>query len=293
MESIQTYWEQALRALGFIKPADVLDILIFAFIVYKIILLVRSTSAARVAKGICVLLLLTAVTYVAQMRILYFLLSQVVEIGILAIVILFQPDLRRILDRMGSSSWRDLLGPKRANEDLRRVISQTVAACETMSKEKIGVLLVFERNTPLEEYFKTGTLIDAEVSAELLKNIFFPKAALHDGAVVIRDCRVAAAGCVLPLSDNPGLSRDLGTRHRAGIGVSEVSDGVVVIVSEETGTISVAVGGMLKRHLAPQMLEQLLVRELRADEVQQSNGIFSKIRNRSQVKNHEKNAKNP
>jgi diadenylate cyclase len=131
-----------------------------------------------------------------------------------------------------------------------------------MSREKVGALIVFARDNPLDEYFKTGTMIDAQVSEQLLRNVFFPKAALHDGAVIIREGRVAVAGCVLPLSDSKRLNADLGTRHRAGVGISEVSDAVVVIVSEETGTISVAVGGMLKRHLAPQTLERLLMHEL-------------------------------
>ena len=131
-----------------------------------------------------------------------------------------------------------------------------------MSKERVGVLLIFERQTSLEDYFKTGTLIDAKTTEQLLRNLFFPKASLHDGAVIIRNGRVAAAGCVMPLSENPHLNSDLGTRHRAGIGTSEVSDAVVVIVSEETGTISVATGGMLKRHLAPQTLEKLLMSAL-------------------------------
>ena len=143
-----------------------------------------------------------------------------------------------------------------------KVISQTVLACEAMSREKVGALIVFARQQRLDEYFKTGTQIDAKVSEQLLRNIFFPKAALHDGAMIIRDGVVAAAGCVLPLSDSSRLSADLGTRHRAGVGMSENTDAVVVIVSEETGTISVAVGGMLKRHLAPQTLEKLLHNEL-------------------------------
>ena len=141
-------------------------------------------------------------------------------------------------------------------------IAQTVMACEIMSRERVGALIVFAREQRLEEYFKTGTQIDGQVSEQLLRNIFFPKASLHDGAMIIRDGRVAAAGCVLPLSDSVRLSADLGTRHRAGVGMSEASDAVVVIVSEETGTISVAVGGMLKRHLAPQTLEKLLHNEL-------------------------------
>lgn len=291
MDTIQNYLEQAARAVTFMSITDVVDILLFAFIVYKVIMWVQATPAARVAKGVVVLLVLTALASALNMRILYFLLNQAVEIGILALVILFQPELRRLLERVGGTGLRDWFGPKRVQTDLPRVISQTVAACETMSREKIGVLIVFERKTPLDEYFKTGTLVDATVSAELLKNIFFPKAALHDGAVIIRDGRVAAAGCVLPLTDNPSLSRDLGTRHRAGIGVSEVSDGVVVIVSEETGTISVAVGGMLKRHLAPQTLEQLLQRELIGDEPEAPQGILGRIRNRNRGDKHEKNTK--
>ena len=145
-------------------------------------------------------------------------------------------------------------------------IEATVSACEIMSKERVGVLLIFERSVSLEEYFKTGTLIDAKVTEQLLRNLFFPKASLHDGAVIVRGGRIAAAGCVMPLSENTHLSSDLGTRHRAGIGTSEVSDAVVVIVSEETGTISVAIGGMLKRHLAPQTLEKLLSNELMTNE---------------------------
>jgi diadenylate cyclase len=142
----------------------------------------------------------------------------------------------------------------------------------------MGALIVFTRDNDLEEYCKTGTSIDAQVSEQLLRNLFFVKAALHDGAVIIRDGRVQAAGCVLPLSDSKRLSADLGTRHRAGVGVSEVSDAVVVIVSEETGTISVAVGGMLKRHLAPQMLERLLRAELMPEGNDLQDNLVVKLR---------------
>ena len=142
------------------------------------------------------------------------------------------------------------------------MIAESVMACEIMGREKVGALIVFSREMNLAEYTKTGTSIDGQVSEQLIRNIFFPKAALHDGAMIIRDGRVTAAGCVLPLSDSNRLSADLGTRHRAGVCMSEVSDAVVIIVSEETGTISVAVGGMLKRHLAPQTLVRLLYNEL-------------------------------
>lgn len=167
-----------------------------------------------------------------------------------------------MLDHLANVRLSKFLGFNKPVQEMDNVISQTVRACEGMSREKVGALIVFSREHRMDEYFKSGTEIDAMVSEQLLRNLFFTNAALHDGAVIIQDSRVAAAGCVLPLSSNPNLSPELGTRHRAGIGISEVSDGVTVIVSEETGTISVAVGGMLKRHLAPQTLEKLLHNEL-------------------------------
>lgn len=167
-----------------------------------------------------------------------------------------------MLDHLGSVRMMNIFSSTKPATQMDTVIMQTVMACEIMSREKVGALIVFARESRLEEYFKTGTQIDGQVSEQLIRNIFFPKASLHDGAMIIRDGRVAAAGCVLPLSESNRLSADLGTRHRAGVGMSEASDAVVVIVSEETGTISVAVGGMLKRHLAAQTLERLLRNEL-------------------------------
>ena len=156
-----------------------------------------------------------------------------------------------------------------------------------MSREKVGALIVFSREARLDEYFKTGTQIDGQVSEQLIRNIFFPKAALHDGAMIVRDGKVAAAGCVLPLSDSHRLSADLGTRHRAGVGISEVSDAVVVIVSEETGTISVAVDGMLKRHLASQTLEKLLHNELCPKTEEKETNLAMRLRQKLQLKEKE------
>lgn len=170
-----------------------------------------------------------------------------------------------MINHLGSVQLRKFFGVGKPVQETDNMIAQTVSACETMSREKVGALIVLEQEHRLDEYFKTGTVIDAQVSEQLLRNIFFPKAALHDGAAIFRDGRVAAAGCVLPLSNNTHLSPDLGTRHRAGVGISEVSDAIVIIVSEETGTISVAEGGMLKRHLAPQTLEKLLRSKLLPD----------------------------
>ena len=273
MNELTNFYDGAVFAIMDVGIMDILDIAIVAFLIYKLMSMVHSTSTARVGKGIISLLLLTWITDIAQLQVLHYLLNMILELGFIALVIMFQPELRRALERFGGKNVvKELMGTKASPKgDLEKAVLATVSACEIMSKERVGVLLVFERETSLEEYFKTGTLIDAKTTEQLLRNLFFPKASLHDGAVIVRDGRVAAAGCVMPLSENPHLSSDLGTRHRAGIGTSEVSDAVVVIVSEETGTISGAVGGMLKRHLAPQTLEKLLMSELiPAEEVQQT-----------------------
>ncbi len=267
MHEIANYFREAFFAVKNIGIADILDILIVAFLIYKISNMIHSTSAARVAKGIISILLITWLTDILSFHVLNYILSGILELGFVALVIVFQPELRRTLERFGGKNMmKSLVSAQTPKGDVEKAILATVSACEAMSKERVGVLLIFERDTPLEEYFKTGTRIDAQTTEQLLKNIFFPKASLHDGAVIVREGRIAAAGCVMPLSENAHLSSDLGTRHRAGIGTSEVSDAVVVIVSEETGTISVAIGGMLKRHLAPQMLERVLTAELVHDD---------------------------
>ena len=248
---------------------DILDIVLVTYLIYRVVLLVRTTASMRIFKGIIAILVVSALTQIWGLRTLNFLLGQILSIGLLALVILFQPELRRMMDHLGSSvSLRRFLTPEKELGEMEMVISQTVKACEIMGRERVGALIVFARTHRLDEYFKTGTVIDSRVSEQLIRNIFFPKAALHDGAMIIRDGRIAAAGCVMPLSDSHRLSADLGPRHRAGVGTSEASDAVVVIVSEETGTISVAVGGMLKRHLAPQTLERLRRKELIKDETE-------------------------
>ncbi len=259
MEAIRTLFEK----IATMQWQDFLDILLVTYLIYRVVILVRGTTSMRIAKGFIAILAVSALTQIVKLRTLSFLLSQVLSIGLLALVILFQPELRRMMDHLGSSvSLRRFLNPERKLDEMDLVIAQIVKACEVMGKEHVGALIVIARNHRMDEYFKTGTVIDAQVSDQLIRNIFFPKAALHDGAMIVRDGRIAAAGCVMPLSDSHRLSADLGTRHRAGVGTSEASDAVVVIVSEETGTISVAVGGMLKRHLAPQTLERLLRQEL-------------------------------
>ena len=187
------------------------------------------------------------------------------QIGLIALVVLFQPELRRMLNHLGNMKFHKFLGVEKGDQEMESIIDKTLTACEVMSRERVGALIVFSRDDRLDEHIKTGTKIEAQVSDQLIRNIFFPKASLHDGAMIIRDGQMTAAGCVLPLSTRP-LNSDLGTRHRAAVGISEVSDAVAIVVSEETGTISVAVGGMLKRHLAPQTLKQLLMKELCPEE---------------------------
>lgn len=280
MEYLQTLWSH----LSSIQIVDVLDIVIVAFLIYKIIPVFRSTNTARIARVVVVILVIAWLTDAAKLYTLHFVLNQFLSIGLLALVILFQPELRRMLDHLSGVKLRRLLGTQKPEQEMVPVISQTVAACEAMSKARIGALIVFARDSHLEEYFKTGTIVDGRVSEQLIRNIFFTNAALHDGAMIIRDGRIAAAGCVLPLSESSRLSLDLGTRHRAAVGMSEVSDAVVVVVSEETGAISVAVDGMLKRHLAPQTLERLLRNELCHDETEQEQNLVVKLRQKLQKK---------
>ena len=278
MESIQNLFQQ----LAKMQWSDYLDIILVAFIIYSLLPLLRTSSTMRIARAVLAVLVIAWLTDVLNLHTIHFLLDQILTVGLLAVVVLFQPELRRMLDRLGNMRLRSMLGIYKTNQHMDPVISQVVSACEVMSRERTGALIVFAREGSLEDQFKTGTPIDGQVSEQLIRNIFFPKAALHDGAMIIREGRVAAAGCVLPLSDSNRLSADLGTRHRAGVGMSEVSDAVVVIVSEETGTISVAVGGMLKRHLAPQTLERLLHKELHVDEPDEEGNPLNRIKDQIQ-----------
>ena len=283
MNFIQDIFQHLTR----MRFSDYVDIIIVAFLLYKFLPLIRTTGAMRVATTILSIVVIAWVTGLLELDTLSYILNQFLQIGVIAVVILFQPELRRMLDHLSNVKLRKFFGTEKAEPEMVPIIQQTVKACEVMSRERVGALIVFARDNKLEEYFKTGTKIDAQVSEQLIRNVFFPKAALHDGAVIVRDGRMAAAGCVLPLSDSNRLSADLGTRHRAGVGMSEASDAVVVIVSEETGTISVAVGGMLKRHLAPQTLERLLVSELCADETQQQDNLAVRLRQKLQTMNKE------
>ena len=263
LDTIQILFQSNLPIIR-LRLADLLDIAILSVVIYTLLWMLRKTSSGRVLRGMMILIVAMGVSSWMNLTATSFLLNRLVEWGVLVLVILFQPELRRILERVGASRFGLVFSSGRtaSTAELDTAISETTLAYADMSRDKVGALMVFERQNLLDDVIKTGTALDCAVSSELLKNIFWNKAPLHDGAVIVREGRIVGAGCMLPLSGNVNLSRDLGMRHRAGIGMSEHSDAVVVIVSEETGSISAAVGGMLKRHLAPETLERLLRNEL-------------------------------
>ncbi len=253
--------------IGSMGVADVLDIAIITFFLYKLLWLIRGKSASRVVRVVLFLLLITWVSELIGLNALYFLLSNTIQMGLIALVVMFQPEIRRALEKVGTGSKLGrLIGRSTVQSDIMYVVHQTVDACGSLAKTRFGALIVFERDINLDDSIKTGTTLDAKVSSELIKNIFFPKAALHDGAIIIREGRIVSAGCMLPLSGNANLNRDLGMRHRAGIGLSEQSDAIIVIVSEERGTISVAANGMIKINLSLELLQKLLLNELEPEE---------------------------
>ena len=276
MEIVMTILEGTLRYVLTLKLTDYLDIALMAYGLYWLLKLVGDTKVERLGKGVIIFLFSLWFSHIFHLNGIYFILSHVVSLGVLALVVLFQPEIRRLLEQIGSSRLRSFNPFAKAQQvtAIESAIAQTVLACTEMAKSRTGVLIVFERDILLDHIARTGTIVDAQVSSELLKNIFFVKAAMHDGAVIIREGRLLAGGCMLPLSKNVNLSRDLGMRHRAGIGMSENSDAVVVIVSEETGAISVAIGGLLKRHLMPETLEKLLMKELIPQQEEEAESKF-------------------
>ncbi len=254
-------WEQAKSILWnvFNRPSitDILDILIVAFLLYELLMLTRQTRASAVLKGLGMLILASWVSDLLGLTALNWVLLNIVNNGAVVLVILFQPELRKALEQIGrgailDSAYSDDEG------DNKRIVSEISQCLINLSRRRVGALIVIEQKTGIKDIIETGTPIDAMISGPLLENIFEPNTPLHDGAVVIRGSRVMAAACILTLSEGKGISRELGTRHRAAIGVSETTDAVALIVSEETGIISMAKGGKLTRHLDAAGLQQVL-----------------------------------
>lgn len=233
-----------------IKLIDLLDIAVVSILIYYIIKFIRDRRASKLALGVLMILVVLLISDIADMRALKFLLSNIVQVGIIALIIIFQPELRSALEKMGGSPFRTIknAGETKSSQSKHTTINNICEAASELSKEYTGALIVIERSTPLGDIIKTGTIVNADVAVPLLRNIFYNKAPMHDGAVVIKNGRICAAGCFLPMSTNDDIIKDLGTRHRSAIGMSENSDAVVVVISEETGTISIAVDGQLKRN---------------------------------------------
>lgn len=251
-------WGLLLSLRQTISFADIADILIVAFLIYYILSFMRRTSASSVIKGIIIVLIAAWIANAFSLIVLSYLMRQVLDLGIVVLIVMFQPELRKMFEQMGSSRLSSLFRRRSNYENIEHGIKSVVAACKVMADSMTGAIIVFEREVGLNDFAATGTKVDAYMTSELIQNIFYHNSPLHDGALLVRNGRLLAAACMLPLSNNINLGRDLGMRHRAGVGMSERSDAVIVIVSEQTGTISVATDGMLKRHLAVDTFELLL-----------------------------------
>lgn len=273
-ESVAKFWEE--NVLGYFNilmayPIKILilllDLAIVGFLIFKLIKVVKNTRAMQLVKGIAILIIATELSSFLSLDILHFILSSVMTYGVIMMIVIFQPELRKTLEQIGSKGIKDIFEMD-DSADRINCIDEVVKAISKMSKEKVGALVVFEKDMNLSDVIKTGVSLDSLVSNELLINIFVPDTPLHDGAVVIRNNRIVAASCILPITDKEDLDRQYGTRHRAALGISEQSDAVVVVASEETGTISLVINGKIIRDLKEDTLRKELKRRLERKEKQ-------------------------
>jgi len=255
-------WGLFLSLRSTVSIWDIIDILIVAFMIYRILTQMRRTNASSVIKGLVILLIVSVLSNLLHMNVLSFVLRQIMQLGLLVLVILFQPELRKVFEKIGTSRISTFFRRRDRLGYYDTVIDVVVSAVDSMARSKTGALIVFEREVGLNDFAVTGIKLDADMSSELIQSIFFGYSPLHDGALIIRDGRLLAAVCMLPLSSNIYLSRELGMRHRAAIGISERSDAVSVVVSEQTGSVSVAVDGTLNQHLSTDQLITFLRNEL-------------------------------
>lgn len=258
-------WQYITSVLTHFKIIDIIDIIIVAFALYKVILLIKGTRAVQLLKGLAVLLTITVISSWLGLKTTNWMLNQTMTVGLVALPIIFYPELRRALEQLGRGNFFQtsrFLAPKEFDQALGDIVKAVIS----LAKTKTGALIVIERETGLNEHVESGVMIDGMISSQILINLFVEKTPLHDGAVILRGNRIVAATCYLPLSENSDISKDLGTRHRAGLGISEVSDAIVVMVSEETGVISVAQNGKITRYLDEKTLREMLSLELKNNE---------------------------
>lgn len=268
MEAISAIWSQIIYALSEFRIFDLIDITVIAFIIYKAIEFFKESRAGQLIKGIAVIFAAYLLANWLNLLTVKWLIVKLTDSLIVIAVIIFHPEIRRMLEKMGHSRITKFASGQ-VNSDFKEqieCIGDICKAVSNMQEQKIGALIIFERKTPLGEIIDTGTVIDAAVSTELIQNIFYPKSPLHDGGMVIRGDRIASAGCILPLTSNNELNSQLGTRHRAAIGMSESSDAVVIVVSEETGTVSSAINGVIKRGYNSVTFRETLIKELYSDD---------------------------
>ena len=263
-----------------IRIRDMLDIFIVALVFYKLFMLIRETRAEQLLKGIILLFVAAKISDILELYTLFWILEKTLTVGVIAILIVFQPELRRGLEYIGRTKFLSKSIAEVAVEETKQVVAKIVEACASLSRQDIGALIIIERETGLNEIAETGTNINGKVSSELLINIFIPNTPLHDGAVLIKGDNIKAASCFLPLTENINLSKELGTRHRAALGITEKSDSLAIIVSEETGIISIAEKGKIKRNIDPEKLETILL-DIYKPQTNTFN-IFSKWRNKNE-----------
>jgi len=257
---------------------DALDVAIVAFAIYHILSFIRETRAEQLGKGIMVVLVAKILAEACHLYTINWILGYIIDMGAIALVIIFQPELRRALEYLGRNKFLPQKQGKVDKNGVHSLISTLVETADEFSKNRVGALMILERQTSLTDIAETGTYLNADISKELLGNVFYEGAPLHDGAVIIRGGRLLSAGCVLPLTQNQNLSKDLGTRHRAGIGVSEVSDAISLIVSEESGIISIAVDGRLSRFLDLKSVEKTLTKLYLTNPEEQSGNWMDALR---------------
>lgn len=255
MDIVENIFKNIVSSVGI---TDVLDIAIITFLVYKLLGFIRETRAEQLAKGLLLLVVATVLSKWMHLYTLHWLLSGLISAGLVAIVVIFQPELRRALEYLGRSRITNVFGEV-DKEEAKRIVGQFVEAVDSMSASRTGALIVIEREISLNDIVETGTVIDSQITAQMIGTIFYEGTPLHDGAVIVRGDKLYAAGCVLPLTQNKELNKELGTRHRAGIGITENSDALVIIVSEETGIISIAQNGKLTRFLDGKTIEKKLL----------------------------------
>lgn len=276
MFNIDSFWQGFISLASNVNIPDIVDIAIVTYIFYKIYTFIKDTRAEQVLKGMLFLLVATKISEIFNLHTLYWMLENTLTVGLIAVLIIFQPELRSGLEYIGRTKFT-FLGKNNytiSEEQLKKDIEEIVECLYSLSRQKIGALIIMERDTRIGEVINTGTIIDGEISRQLLINIFIPNTPLHDGAVVIRDGKVKAAACFLPLTESKDLSKDLGTRHRAAIGVSEISDCLSLIVSEETGAVSIAKSGKLYRNMTKERLTNILRSNLKSSNEDQEKGFL-------------------